>query len=523
MGLNVKARKSRRSRSNVLYKPRGVIHPRVQAVGPEHFAILCIDCAKIRSKIMLADFYGRVLVQPTVVEHDQPGFEAALQQVRDAAKRHAIKDMIAVVERTGRYHRPIQAAFTAASIEVRVLHPYTTKQYRQPADPGNKTDDTDLFAMHRAAVNGFGLLEHEPHPIYVQLQLLARHRRDLVQKNVVVRQQMLEHLHSYMPGFSRCFTNIFASELLLWVAKNLGSAAQIVEAGIDGLTRQLRAAQIATHKPTLQKVVAWARSAPPAEGSASLHRRFFVELDADRRGKLGSIRAIESELAGPLSQTPYVLLLSIPGINVVSAAEFAGEMGPIERYVKARAITKRAGLYPSRYQSDEVDRPNGHLVRHANRTLRRAVFIIAENLIRKNQHFGVLAAGWRVKNVDYRDICVRVAGRFCRIAFQMVAGRMTYRHPCNQHRDYLLTKLMKFSIAHEISHDQFLRNFDAAIAQLPAVDHREEAASLAEELARLQTKRGSGPKALAEILPAALAKLGVNLIASIESGEADLT
>ena len=64
-----------------------------------------------------------------------------------------------------------------------------------------------------------------------------------------------------------------------------------------------------------------------------------------------------------------MLLLSILGINVVSAAEFAGEMGPIERYPKARAITGRAGLYPSRYQSDEVDRRDGALVRHANREL----------------------------------------------------------------------------------------------------------------------------------------------------------
>ena len=297
----------------------------------------------------------------------------------------------------------------------------------------------------------------------------------------------------------------------------------IVEAGIDGLTRRLRKEKLLTHKPTLQKIVAWARTAPSAEEPVSLHRRFFIEFDADRLAKLRSIRAIENELAEPLSQTPYVRLLGIPGINVVSAAEFAGEMGPIERYVKARAITKRAGLYPSRYQSDEVDRPDGPLVRHANHDLRRAVLIIAENLIRCNEHFGILAAGWRVKKVDPRDICVRVGGRFCRIAFQMVAGRMTYRHPCSQHRDYMLTKLMRFSIDHEIAPDQLLRNLNAATVQLPASDHREEAASLAEELARLQTKRGSGPKALAEILPAVLAKLGVNLIPSIESGEADPT
>jgi hypothetical protein len=30
------------------------------------------------------------------------------------------------------------------------MHPYATKQYRQPADPGNKTDDTDLSARSTA-------------------------------------------------------------------------------------------------------------------------------------------------------------------------------------------------------------------------------------------------------------------------------------------------------------------------------------------------------------------------------------
>jgi transposase len=523
MARNSKSMRPRKSRSHSVHKPRGVVHPRVQAAGPEHFAFLCVDCAKARSKMMLADFYGRVLVEPTTIEHDQAGFEKALQLVRDAMTRHGIKDTIVVIERTGRYHGPIQRAFAKAGFEVRILHPYTTKQFRQPADPGNKTDDTDLFAIHRGAVNGFGLLEHEPEPIFVQLQLLARHRRGLVQKNASLRQQMLEHLHSYMPGYARCFRDVFDSEMLLWVAKNMGSAAEIVQVGIEGLAQQLRKADVKTHKPTLEKIVAWARSAPSAHEPALLHRRFFIELDADRLSRLQLVRAIESELADTLSQTPYILLLGIPGINVVSAAEFAGEMGPIKHYVKARSITGRAGLYPSRYQSDEVDRPDGPLVRRANRDLRRAVLMIADNLIRLNEHFGILAAGWRLKKADARDIRVRVGSRFCRIAFQMVSGQMTFRHPCTQKRDYILTKLIRFALDHSIAPDQLLRNLSAATVQLPPSEHREEAASLAEEMARLQTKRGSGPKAIGEILPAVLAKLGVGLISSTESGEADLT
>jgi transposase len=500
-----------------------VVHPRVLAVGPEHFAFVCVDCAKARSKIMLADFYGRVLLQPTTIVHNQSGFETMLQSTRAAVAQHQIEDVIVVIERTGRYHGPIQRAWRKAGFEVRIVHPYTTKQYRLPADPGNKTDDTDLSAIHRAAVNGFGLSEYEPDLIYVQLQLLARYRRKLVQKRVALQQQMLEHLQSFMPGYSHCVADVFESPVILWVARNLGSAAAIVQADMAGLSQQARQAGIKVQRSTLEKIVAWARSAPSAEEPAWLHRRIFLELDADQLAKAQSIRAIESELAGPLTLTPYVLLLGIVGINVVSAAEFAGEMGPIQRYARARAITGRAGLFPSRYQSDQVDRRDGALVRHANRELRYALLMIADNLIKSNDYFAVLAAGWRLRGKDARDVRVQAAGRFSRIAYQMVAGQMTFQHPCTGQRDYILKKLMRFALEHSTAPDQLLQNLDAAVAQLPRTAHREEAVALAEELARVQKQRGAGPHSLGAILPAVLVKLEVNLVRSQQSGELDLT
>src|SRR5438094_5857850 len=87
-------KRRRSARPHLIHKPRGVLHPRVQAVGPEHFGIVSIDCAKARSKAMLADFYGRVLLPPTTLEHNQAGFQAALQALRDAIARHALKDVI---------------------------------------------------------------------------------------------------------------------------------------------------------------------------------------------------------------------------------------------------------------------------------------------------------------------------------------------------------------------------------------------------------------------------------------------
>jgi hypothetical protein len=149
--------------------------------------------------------------------------------------------------------------------------------------------------------------------------------------------------------------------------------------------------------------------------------------------------------------------------------------------------------------------------------------MIADNLIKCNDHFAVLAAGWRLKGKDARSVRVQVAGRFCRIAYQMVAGRMTFEHPCTRQRNYILDKLIRFSLEHSISPDQLSRDLDAAVAQLPHTAYREEAAALAEGLASVPKSRGTGPRPLDAILPAVLAKLEVDLVKSPESGEADPT
>src|SRR5260370_33988224 len=183
-------------------KPRGVLHPRVQAVGPEHFGVLCFDCAKARSKFMLANFYGSVLIPPQTVAHTPGHLQAVIDQVRQACAQYQLRDLIVAIERTGEYHRPVQRACKQANFDTRLVHPLTSKQFRGPADPGNKTDDTDLAAIFRAAVNGFGLVEPVLPEDYQQLQLLARHRRDLVQKMPTLRCQIREPLHALRPGYA---------------------------------------------------------------------------------------------------------------------------------------------------------------------------------------------------------------------------------------------------------------------------------------------------------------------------------
>ena len=206
----------------------------------------------------MADYYGNLLIEPRTLEHQAASFKLTMQLIRQTQQEHHIEDMIVVVERTENYYLPPKRAFAGAGFETRVVHPFATKQYRMPADPGNKTDETDLYAQHRAAVAGFGLCELELESPYRELQLRAGHRRNLVEKAGALACQIREHLHLAMLGFAALFDRLFDHQSAMAIARRCDSPANVTKLGQAGLTRYLRKNKIRNQPRTIDKIHAWA-------------------------------------------------------------------------------------------------------------------------------------------------------------------------------------------------------------------------------------------------------------------------
>ena len=349
LSVRSRSRKAPRARLH-LHKPSGAFDQRVQRVGPGRFGVVAVDCAKRQSKWMLCDFFGRVLLPPTEMKHDATGFRAALDSLKSAVREFNLGDVLVAVERTGNYHRPPLRAFRDAGYDTRVVHPFASSQFRQVEHPGDKTDDHDLGGIHRAAVVGFGLVETPLEDPFLSLRLLVRHRRDLVQKNAAVQCQIREHLEATLPGFAALFDDdkFWNASLAMPLARRLDSPDAMRRLGADGIMRLLDDAGVRYQRRTIDKVLAWAEHAAPAEPDATLQLRIVAELDDDRLSKKRLISSLEIDIAALLAQTPYLLLVAIPGLNVVSAAEFAAEAGPISLYANPSCITGRAGLFPMR-------------------------------------------------------------------------------------------------------------------------------------------------------------------------------
>ena len=281
------SKKRSRSRSQkfkkaVLGNPQGVIQARVQQVGPERFGIVAVDCAKARSKWMLTDFYGNVLTQPADVEHNRSGFQLAILMLKQAVEKHQLKDIIVAVEMTGTFHKPPMRAFRKAGFETRLVHPFASSYYRLPEHGDIKTDDNELDAIFRATVNGFGLIEKPIDPIHQQLQILSRHRRDLVKKKSKLQCQIRHHLEQGLPGFAALFeddalwTQVTPIPLLREIAQRGGTVDVVKQARVKGLTQWLREAKVRPHQKTLERVIVWASR--------------YQSDEVDRGGKLTRFR-----------------------------------------------------------------------------------------------------------------------------------------------------------------------------------------------------------------------------------------
>jgi len=296
--------------------------------------------------------------------------------------------------------------------------------------------------------------------------------------------------------------------LLEAIASRGGSVDVIREADEKELGRWLKDRGIRFQKQTIQRVIVWAAGAAASDSMAAAYTRVWVSLLADWQAKQREITELERELARLLAQTPYLLLLSHPGINVVCASELAAEMGPIENYASCKSISGRAGLYPSRYQSDQVDR-GGKLSKFRNSRLRQALLLTADNVIARNTWWNEKATKWRDQGHNGRDIRCRIANRLTRTIYQMVFARQLYRHASRLDRSYVLEKLMTFQRERHAPPVEVLATLEHAAEMIPAGDRLKEAVPLQAAYARSSRSRRGGPQPVAALLVPVLARLGI--------------
>lgn len=296
------------------------------------------------------------------------------------------------------------------------MHPFTTCLIRRSADLGTKTDDIDLAAIHRAAVDGLAMRGEVLDAASQQWRLRTRHRRDLVEKAAALKVQLKETIDAYLPGYTRLWSgdSFGDSPVPLAIATRFDAPQALGDTSVEQFRQAARDAGSVIQKNTIDRIRAWTHQAAPADDGSAIHFRRAVSLANDLRAKGQEIRVFELDLADFLCHSPCLLLWAFPGVHVVSASDYGAELGPITNYATSKAIAGRAGLYAARGQSCPSDRPDGPLLARRNRQLRAALMRLARNLDRSNHYFMGLAQSYARRHDDH-DPKVVIARAFSRL------------------------------------------------------------------------------------------------------------
>jgi len=370
------------------------------------------------------------------------------------------------IERTGRWHEPAKHLLEKRW-PVRMIHPFTTKQLRQPASPGIKTDPVDLTAMQRAMICGYGTEEAQLPEQWLELRLLSRERSKLVSKRSALKTQAMVQMESLFPGYSELFHNFWRNPAAAALIEAYPTAESILAADNDQIVRTLSESGTRCLASTVERVRNWANQASPPDRGKEVNHRILCDYLALIRQLSARIDRCEKDLLQCLVQTPAVLLLSITGLNVPSTSNYGGEMGPHEHYIGPEKVTGRAGLFPSHYQSDETNRPNGPLVGGRNSRLRDAIVEVSRNLITRNPYFHA----WRNlpdhKSWSQDHAEAAVGNHFARISFAMLRQNNVFDHPIAGRQDSVLCKLLAFGREKKVPSDQLYDLAVCALRQLP--------------------------------------------------------
>jgi transposase len=275
---------------------------------------------------------------------------------------------------------------------------------------------------------------------YKRLQHLTRARRNEINKRSRIKVEIRsihDHIWREYQGYSvlengkvktkRIFSD-FWGKASLYLLTHFPHASQILELGELGLRLLSKEHNLKIRKTTIEKLL-YAASESVSKPLEDLSSELFIlkQKLKDYEWHTRNIEAYELEIERIFIKTDGLLLLTVPGIGLVTAAEIYCEMGDLSHYTSASQIIKKAGTNPTIKQSGPVDGYYGHISKQGNANLRRAVYNAGHSLCVHNDALKPFYLRLKDKGKKAGKIYIAMGNKFLKIAFAMLKNQSPFK------------------------------------------------------------------------------------------------
>ena len=365
---------------------------KLDIVRAEHTLVVGVDIAKHKHWARVMDGLNGIQVGNAFsFENTREGFERLLGIVVRAQKATGAARVVVAMEPTGHYWKPLAWYLKKAGITVVLVNPYHVKRYKEFDDNSpSKNDRKDAWVIARLANEASFFEVYLPEGVYAELRGLTQARQQQRNKSNMALNQIRCLLDEYFPEYEDVFTDILG-KASLYVLGHRPFPGDILAVSAEELAEELKLAS--NRRVGLKRALRLQEAARDSVGvtegleAARLRLKQLLEEARFWRARLAET---ESAMADALQRTGLAkYLLSVPGIGVVLAASFLGEIGDPGRYQDSRQIRKLAGLNVVEDSSGQK-KGRTEISKRGRPGLRSVLYQMAMTMASKNIQFRAL-------------------------------------------------------------------------------------------------------------------------------------
>ncbi|WP_428912432.1 IS110 family transposase [Niallia sp. Krafla_26] len=420
----------------------------IKETGTENLLLVAIDAAKYTHKAMIATFYGDIIVKPFEFDSSLTGFEILKKKIQIEVERMGMKAVVVGIETTGHYYEDLVRSCFSERYHVRILNAATTAREREALLNWSKTDNLDLMAILQSIIHGRGTSNELPSGGVHTLQKLTRARRELVQEQTATKNLIrvyVDHIFREFQGKSvwtkgkrehvQPLSDLWGKSSR-YLMRHCLHPSDILSLGKEGLRALSIRKNLKLRDQSIECLVNYAKQSISQPKEFVEAEQFLLIQSLDRLDLVEKqIRLLERKIEDLFVQTEGVVIISVPGIGVVTGAELYAEMGDISDFDHAGQLIKMAGTNPIVKQS-RGKRPSYYAIsKQGRRSFRNITYQVGKSLAANNPEMKQKYLALKDRGKLTGQAYIALGNRMIRLAFSMIKHQTLYR---TDNPDYVL-------------------------------------------------------------------------------------
>lgn len=405
---------------------------KLAVIRSEHTLVVGVDVAKHNHWSGIVDGRSELPVGSAFkFQNSREGFSRLLQQIAKAQEKTGATRVVVGMEPTGHYWRALAWYLQEAKLTVVLVNPYSVKTSKEHDDNSpTKSDRKDAWVIARLVLEGKFFPAHLPAGVWAELRGLTQARRQQRRKLNTAVNQLQALLDEYFPEYSEVFDDPLG-QASLYVLQHRPFPSDVLAVRVEELAAELRAASNRRvgfkRAQNLQEAARRSIGVPFGLQAARLRIGQILREVAFSKDRLEETEAAMAEALKKTGLAPY--LLSVPGVGVVTAAWFLGEVGDLRRYEDWRQVRKLAGYDLTENTSGQRSRSKTPISKRGRPGLRQVLYQMAMTAATRNPQFRVLYRHLRTRQqnpLPGKQALVALACKLLRVLFTLAREQRTY-------------------------------------------------------------------------------------------------